>query len=83
MFGIKMKKNGANGDRNIPPRKISPGRFHPGGFPPRNIPPMRSMHGNNVVWLCAKYAVDACLFRLESLILTRATNLKNVGWNIP
>ena len=37
---------------------------------PRNIPPMKSMHGNNVVWLCAKYAVDANLFRLESSILT-------------
>ena len=44
------------------------------------------MHGNNVVWLCAIYAVDANLFRLESLILTRvkrATNRNNVGGNIP
>ena len=51
-------------------------------FPPRNIPSMKSMHGNNVVWLCAKYAVDANLFRLESSILTRAkraTNRNNIG----
>ena len=50
--------------------------------PRRNIPPMKSMHENNVVWLCAKYAVDANLFRLESSILTRAkrlTNRNNVG----
>ena len=40
-------------DRNIPLRKILPRLF-----PPRNIPPMKSMHGNNVVWLSAKYAVD-------------------------
>ena len=54
-------------------------------FLPRNIPPMKSMHGNNVVWLCAKYAVDANLFRLKSSILTRAkraTNRNNVGGNI-
>ena len=40
------------------------------------------MHGNNVFWLCAKYAVDANLFRLESSILTRAqraTNRNNVA----
>ena len=53
-----------------------PGKFPKEGstpvFPPRNIPPMKSMHGNNVVWLCAKYAVDANLFRLKSSILTRA-----------
>ena len=42
------------------------------------FPPMKSMHGNNVVWLCAKYAVDANLFRLESSILMRATNRDNV-----
>ena len=44
------------------------------------------MHGNNVVWLCSKYAVDANLFRLESSIKTRAkraTNRNNVGGNIP
>ena len=52
-------------------------------FPPRNIPIMKSMHGKNVVWLCAKYAVDANLFRLESSILTRAINRNNVGGNIP
>ena len=43
--------------------------------------PVKSMHGNNVVWLCAKYAVDVNLFRLESSILTRAkqpTNRNNV-----
>ena len=58
------------------PRKVPPRLF-----PPRNIPPMKSMHGNNVVWLCTKYAVDANLFRLESSILTRvkrATNRNNV-----
>ena len=32
--------------------------FRDRNIPPRNIPPMKSMHGNNVVWLCAKYAVD-------------------------
>ena len=40
------------------------------------------MHGNNVVLLCAKYAVDANLFRLESPMLTRAkrtTSLNNGG----
>ena len=64
-------------DRKIPPRKVSPWLF-----PPWNIPPMKSMHGNNVVRLCAKYAVDANLFRLESSILPRvkrATNLNNVA----
>ena len=75
------------GDQNIPPRKIPPGRFHPGCFHP-----MKSMHGNNVVWLCAKYAVAANLFRLESSIITRvkrATNRNNLGgehipgWNVP
>ena len=49
---IKDVQCAKNKDR----RKISvtgifpPGRFHPGCFPP-----MKSMHGNNVVWLCAKY----------------------------
>ena len=64
------------GDRNIPPRKNSPRKV-----PSRNIPPMKSMHGN-VVWLCAKYAADANMFRLESSILTRtkrATNQNNVA----
>ena len=43
---------------------------------------MKSMHENNVIRLCAKYAVDVNLFRLESSILTRAkraTNRNNVG----
>ena len=43
---------------------------------------MKNIHGNNVVWLCAKYAVEAILFRLESSILMqakRATNRNNVG----
>ena len=59
------------GDRNIPPRKN----------PPRNIPPIKIMHGNNIVSLCAKYAVDANLFRLESWLTRakRATNRNNVG----
>ena len=35
------------------------------------------MHGNNVVCLCSKYAVDANLFRLESSILTRAKRATN------
>ena len=63
-----------------------PGKFSTEGstpvVSPRNIPPMKSMHGNNVVWLCAKYAIDANLFRLESSILTRArrvANRNNVG----
>ena len=38
---------------------------------------MISMYGNNVVWLCAKYAVDANLFRLECPIR------KNVGREVP
>ena len=60
--------------------------FPPEGFTPVVSPPehspMKSMHGNNVVWLCAKYAVDANLFRLDSSILTRAKRAKirnNVG----
>ena len=60
----------------------SPRKVPPQLFPFRNIPSMKSMHGNNVVWLCAKYAVDANLFRLESSIWTRAkraTNRNNVG----
>ena len=64
------------------PRKIPSGRFHPGCFPSGTFPPMKSIHGNNVVWFCAKYAVDANLSRLESSILTRAkraTNRSNVG----
>ena len=51
-------------------------------IPPRTIPPIKIIHGNNVVWLCTKYAVDANLFQLESSILTRAkraTNRNNVG----
>ena len=61
-----------NSPRKVPPRLV----------PPWNLPPMKSMHGNNVVWLCAKDAVDANLFRLESLILTQAklaTDRNNVG----
>ena len=42
------------------------------GIFPRKVPPMKSMHGNNVVWLCPKYAVDVNLFPLKSPILTRA-----------
>ena len=71
--------------------KMVTGIFLPGKFPrkvlprlfsPRNIPLMESMHGNNVVWLCEKYAADANLFRLKSSILTRAkraTNRNNVA----
>ena len=62
--------------------EYSPRKILPRLFPPRNIPTMKSMHGNNVVWLYAKYAVDANLFRFESLILTRAkraTNRNNVA----
>ena len=58
-----------------------PGKFLP-EHSPQNIPPMKKMHENNVVWLCAKYAADVNLFRLESSILTRvkrATNRNNVG----
>ena len=67
------------------------GIFPPGKFPlesstpvvsPPEHSPMKSMHGNNVVWLCAKYAVNANLYRLESSILTLvkwATNRNNVG----
>ena len=68
---------------NFPPdNSPSPVTSPPGHFPPGPFPLMKSMHGNNVVWLCAKYAVDANLFRLESSILTRAkrlTNRNNVG----
>ena len=84
------------------------GHFTPGQFPPALSPldsspppdhsPMKSTHGNNVVWLCTKYAVDANLFRLAFQILTRvkrATKRNNVGgagnipwgnvpgWNVP
>ena len=61
-----------NSSRKVPPQL----------FPPRNVSAMKSMHGNNVVWLCAKYVVKVNLFRLESLILMRtkrATNRNNVG----
>ena len=75
--------------------KSAPGIFPPGKFAPEvSTPvvsppehsPLKSIHGNNVVWLCAKYAVDMKLIRLESSILTRAkraTNRNNVGGNIP
>ena len=50
-------------DRNIPPGKI----------PTRRLQhyPMKSMHLNNVIWLCTKDDVDTNLFRLESSILTQ------------
>ena len=32
------------------------GQFPP-ALSPRTIPPMKIIHGNNVVWLCAKYAL--------------------------
>ena len=74
--------------------KSAPGIFPPGKFAPEvSTPvvsppehsPLKSMHGNNIVWLCTKYAVDANLFPLESSILTRAkrvTSRNNIGGNI-
>ena len=61
------------------------GHFTPGQFP-LALSPMKSIQGNNVVWLCTKYAIDANLFRLESPILTRAKraiNRNNVGGEVP
>ena len=59
--------------------EYSPPENSPRKVPPRLFPPMKIMRGNNVVWLCAKYAIDVNLFRLESSILTRATNRNNAA----
>ena len=51
-------------------------------YSPRKVSPRMKPSDDSVVWLYAKYAVDANLFRLESSILTRAkraTNRNTVG----
>ena len=48
-----------------------------------NTVTMKNMHGNNVVWLYTKYAVEPNLFRLESSIITRAKRATNRNNAVP